>query len=62
MKSKYGVESVMYAWYSEGVTHAWTEWLIKNYGRKELLLLYTANKTVEACTEWVSAFYRQNFL
>jgi len=23
----------------------------KNYGREELLLLYTANKTVEACTE-----------
>jgi len=23
----------------------------KNYGREELLLLYTANKTVEACAE-----------
>jgi len=34
----------------------------KIYGREELLPLYTANKTVEACTEWVSAFYRQNSL
>jgi len=34
----------------------------KNYGREELLLLYTANKTVEACTEWVSGFYTQNVL
>jgi len=23
----------------------------KSYGRKEILLLYTANKTVEACPE-----------
>jgi len=30
----------------------------ENYGREELLLLNTANKTVEACAEWVSAFYR----
>jgi len=30
----------------------------KDYGRKQLLLLNTANKTVEACPEWVSTFYR----
>jgi len=30
---------------------------LKNYGREERLLLYTANKTVEARTEWVSALY-----
>jgi len=29
----------------------------KNYGREELLLLYAANKTVEACTEWASVFH-----
>jgi len=34
----------------------------KNYGSEELLLLHTAIKTVEACTEWVSAFHSQNFL
>jgi len=28
----------------------------KNYGRKQLLLLYAANTTIEACPEWVSAF------
>ena len=33
--------------------------LIKKYGRKQLLLLYTANTTIEACPEWVSAFYRR---
>ena len=33
--------------------------LIKqNYGRKQLLHLYTANTIIEACPEWVSAFYR----
>ena len=33
-------------------TYVWTELLIKkNCGREELLLLYTANKTVEACAE-----------
>ena len=32
--------------------------LIKKYGRKQLLLLYTANTTIEACPELVSAFYR----
>jgi len=30
----------------------------KNYGHKQLLLLNIANKTVEACPEWVSAFQR----
>jgi len=41
-------------------TYVWTELLIKkNCGREELLLLYTANKTVEACAEWVSALYSQ---
>jgi len=29
----------------------------KNYGHEELLFLYIANKTVEACTECVSAFF-----
>jgi len=32
--------------------------LIKNYGRKQLLFLYTASTTIEACPEWVSAIYR----
>jgi len=32
------------------------ELLITNYGREQLLILNTANKTVEACPEWVSAF------
>jgi len=44
--------------HSEGVIYAWIELLIKkNYGREEFLLLNTANKTVEACAEWVSALY-----
>jgi len=30
----------------------------KNYGHEQLLLLYTANTTIEACPEWVSAFCR----
>jgi len=25
----------------------------RNYGHKQLLLLYTANTTIEACPEWI---------
>ena len=44
--------------YSEGVMYAWIELLKKKYGREQLRLLNTANKTVEACAEWVSVSYR----
>jgi len=32
--------------------------LIKKYGRKQLPFSYTANTTIEACPEWVAAFYK----